>query len=290
MRLSKYLKDKFPEFSSKEIKRALENGACQVNGKIETFSSREIDVKKDKINFQKKKFKAQEKLVIKKSHIIFADDDLLVYDKEAGHACMQTQNNKANLHEELKKFLKLSFLEPAHRLDKETSGLMIFCKNKKSLTAITNQFKNKSIKKTYYAVVDGRWALAPEGQIKNFLTLDFKKNALQKWKVAKVKNEQAQKSPSKYKLAITNYKIEKTFAKHSLIKLMPQTGRTHQLRVQLAALKYPILGDSFYAESFKHPKLLQRHLLHAFALELQHPQSKEKLLLTSTIPKEFNLS
>jgi 16S rRNA U516 pseudouridylate synthase RsuA-like enzyme len=59
MRLSKYLKDKFPEFSSKEIKRALENGACQVNGKIETFSSREIDVKKDKINFQKKKFKAQ---------------------------------------------------------------------------------------------------------------------------------------------------------------------------------------------------------------------------------------
>ena len=157
VRLSKYLKEKYPDFSSKEIKRSLENGACTINGQIETFASREINPQKDKVVLKTQKFKAQEKLIIKKSHIIFEDDDLLVYNKEAGHACMATEGKKINLHNELKKELRLKSLEPAHRLDKDTSGLMIFCKNPKSLKAMMQAFKDRKVKKTYLAVVDGNW-------------------------------------------------------------------------------------------------------------------------------------
>ena len=286
MRLGKYLKEKYPDFSSKEIKRSLENGACTVNGKIETFASREVNPGKDKIKFKVHKFKAQEKLSIKKNRIIFEDDDVLVYDKEAGHACMATESKKVNLHEELRKNLGYKFLEPAHRLDKETSGLMVFCKNNKALKHMLKAFKDKEVKKTYIAKVDGQWSKKEFGSIKNFLELDFKKNGLQKWKVSKAKKETAEKNSRKYKASHTDYKVIKALKDSSLVEAYPQTGRTHQIRIHMAYLGHPILGDSVYGENFKHKELYTRHLLHARRLEFTLP-NKEAISLESELPSEF---
>lgn len=289
MNLQKFLKEKYPDFSSKEIKRALENGACTVNGKIEIFATKEIDPRKDKITFKPQKFKAQEKLEIKKDHIVFEDEDLLVYNKEAGHACMATEGKKANLHEELKKHLKLRFLEPAHRLDKDTSGLIIFCKKANSLKNMMQAFKDKQVEKTYIALVDGNWSIAESGSIENYLELDFKKQGMQKWKVAKVRKDQAEKNKQRFKHSKTLYKLIKKTKDASLVELKPQTGRTHQIRIHLSELGYPILGDSLYAKSFKNKKLYSRHLLHANQLSFKHPLTKQTLTLKANAPNEFSL-
>lgn len=289
MKLSYYLKEKYPDFSNKEIKRSLENGACTINGKIETFASREINPAKDKIIFNTKKFKAQEKLEIKKQNIEFEDDDLLIYNKEAGHACMATQGKKVNLHEELKKSLKLKYLEPAHRLDKDTSGLIIFCKNPKALRLMMQAFKDKTIQKTYLAIVDGKWSKPDSGTIKNYLELDFKKRGMQKWKVSKVKSETAEKNKQKYKYAETQYQLRSATKSHSLVELKPKTGRTHQLRIHLSHLGFPILGDNLYAENFKNKGLFTRHLLHAFELKFNHPITKQRYTVSAKAPADFDI-
>lgn len=289
MKLTYYLKDKYPDFSNKELKRSLENGACTVNGKIETFASREINPKTDKISFNTKKFKAPEKLEIKKQNIEFEDDDLLIYNKEAGHACMKTEGKKANLHDELKKTLKLRFIEPAHRLDKDTSGLIIFCKNPKALKLMMQAFKDKTIEKTYLALVDGKWSEAESGVIKNFLELDYKKLGTQKWKVSSVKRETAEKNKRKYKYSETQFKLKTATKSHSLIELKPKTGRTHQIRIHLAHLGFPILGDSIYAKSFKNKQVFSRHLLHAFKLKFNHPITKQNCIVTAKAPRDFDL-
>jgi RluA family pseudouridine synthase len=290
MKLSYYLKEKHPDFSNKEIKRSLENGACTINGKIETFASREINPAKDKIIFNTKKFKAAEKLEIKKQNIKFEDDDLLIYDKEAGHACMATEGKKVNLHEELKKKLKLKYLEPAHRLDKDTSGLIIFCKKPKALKVMMQAFKDKTIQKTYLAIVDGKWSKSDSGTIKNYLELDFKKRGMQKWKVSKVKPEIAEKNKQKYKYAETQYQLRSATKSHSLLELKPKTGRTHQLRIHLSHLGFPILGDNLYAENFKNKGLFTRHLLHAFELKFNHPINNQRYTVSAKAPADFEIS
>ncbi len=286
MRLLQYIKDKYSDLSNREIKRALERGACLVNGKIERYASREIEAKKDKVEFTYIQTEAQAKLVIKKSRIVFEDEHLLVYDKEAGHPIMATEaKSEANLHHELKRFLQsqpgnYKFFEPVHRLDRQTSGLCIFAKEKTALVELTRMFKDKEIKKTYEAVVDGKWKLAPQGKVENHLRLKKKINTMQVWEVAKAVKKDS-------KLAISNYQLLKAYDKYSHVQLEPLTGRTHQLRVHMAYLGYPILGDTIYAENFKFKKLFDRHLLHAAKLEFKHPITKKRLRLEAELPAEF---
>jgi 23S rRNA pseudouridine1911/1915/1917 synthase len=287
IRLIKYLKDRYKDMSAREIKRALDMGACLVNGKIERLGSRMIDTQKDKVKFKAIKTQAQEKLVIKKENIIFEDEDILVYNKSAGHPTMAVEGKGANLHDCLKQELKYKFLEPAHRLDKNTSGLLIFAKNKNSHSLLNEMFANKKIKKTYLAIIDGKWKKKNlEGQIKNYLCLEYKKGSMQKWKVAENLSPSELKNP-KYKEAISDYKILKTFDDCNLVQLNPQTGRTHQLRVHMAYIGYPILGDSIYAESFKSSKTARRQLLHASKLDFNHPINKNLLSLEAPLPDDF---
>jgi RluA family pseudouridine synthase len=286
-RLIKYLKDKYKDMSAREIKRALDMGACSVNGKIERLGSRVIFIPKDKIKFKAIKTQAQEKLIIKKENIIFEDDDILVYNKSAGHPTMSTENQGVNLHETLKQELKLKFLEPAHRLDKNTSGLLVFAKNKNALLKLNDMFANKKIQKTYLAIIDGKWKRKnTHGQIKNYLCLEYKKGSMQKWKVAENLSASDLKNP-KYKEAISDYQILKVFKDYTYIKLKPQTGRTHQLRVHLAYIGHPILGDSLYAENFKCSQMARRHLLHASVLEFNHPLNNSPLSLEAPLPEDF---
>lgn len=288
MRLLKYLKNKYKNYGSREMKRALEKGACLVNGKIERFGSKLVDPTKDKIEFKEINFIAREKLLIKKERIIFEDNWILIYDKEAGYPALPTEGKNTNLQEELQKFFADKFsLEPVHRLDKDTSGLMIFAKDHNTVKAFNEMFKEKGIEKTYLAIADGNWKPAMKGRFDNYLCLEFKRGAMQKWQVAKVDEEKIANNKSKYKQAITDYEVLKKFDKYTLVKLMPKTGRTHQLRVQLSDIGYPILGDTVYATKFQASILPGRHLLHAQTLKFNHPITKKNIQVEAPTPKEF---
>lgn len=287
IRLIKFLKEKYQDMSAREIKRALDIGACSVNGKIERLGSRLINIQKDKIKFKAIKTQAQEKLIIKKENIIFEDEDILVYNKSAGHPTMSTENQGVNFHETLKKELKYKFLEPAHRLDKNTSGLLIFAKNKESLNKLSEMFASKKIKKTYLAIIDGRWKKKHlTGTIENYLCLEYKKGSQQKWKVAGKLSPEDLKNP-KYKSALSEYKVIKTFNDFSLVELSPKTGRTHQLRVHMAHIGHPVLGDSIYAHNFKSKITARRQLLHALRLEFNHPKNNTVIKLEAPLPHDF---
>lgn len=267
----------------------LEQGACTVNGKIESFGSRMIDPKKDKIKFTVLKQEEAKKLKIKNTHIVYQDDYLLVYNKEAGWASLPTESKDINHLDEIKKTLKLSFLEPVHRLDKNTSGLLLFAKKKDLVQPLSKLFQDKLIKKTYEAVVDGNWKVSAKGKIENYLTLDYKKGPLQKWKVAKKISAEQKKNRQKYKHAITRFELIKAYSNYAHLALFPDTGRTHQLRVQLSDIGYPILGDSIYATRFVSDKKPVRHLLHARFLEFKHPITKKGLRLEAELPADFKV-
>ncbi|MCE2929230.1 MAG: RluA family pseudouridine synthase [Candidatus Caenarcaniphilales bacterium] len=277
-RLSQYLKALYPDLSSRILKRALEQGACLINGKIERYGSRMIDTRKDKINFTVVKPKSIDRLTIKKEKILFEDDFLIAYDKEAGHSALATEGKNANLHEELKKFLKIKFLQPAHRLDKNTSGIMLFAKDGDTLQKLSDLFAEKKINKEYQAIIDGKWSHSKKGVIDTFVELEYKRGSTQKWKVS---------TNPHHKQAITNYELIKEFDNYSLLKLEPLTGRTHQLRIHMAHMKHPILGDTVYAKSFRSKAILARHLLHAHLIKFMHPQTSQNLTIKAPLPEDM---
>ncbi len=279
--LLKYLKEKYKDLSSRQIKRALEIGACKINGEIEIFTSRELKAR-DKVEFKPLKIEALAKLEIQEERILYADDNLLAYNKEAGYAALATESQGVNLHQELKKFLAIKYLEPIHRLDKNTSGVLLFAKNKKTLNEISTLFRDKKIQKQYRAIVDGKWQRKEKsGRLEHDLCLEFKKGSMQKWQIANSKHSKQKKH------AITDYQINRIFEKYSEVILKPQTGRTHQLRVHMASLGYPILGDALYAKRFKSGLYPRRHLLHAEKISFIYGEKQQKITIKAALPKDI---
>jgi 23S rRNA pseudouridine1911/1915/1917 synthase len=159
-----------------------------------------------------------------------------------------------------------------HRLDKETSGVIIAAYNDAALFFLAKQFKLRITKKTYAAVVSGT-PESPVGRIETFIARD--KRDRKRFAV----------SPQG-KHALTFYKIIKTWGSHSLLLLRPKTGRTHQLRVHLKFLGHPIIGDDLYGKKdflFPNASLM----LHAKSLAITLPGESEARLFTSPLPDRF---
>jgi len=283
LKLPTFIKSKLvnDELSLRNIKSLMEKGACQVNGKTEKFASRSL---KDEdvvlFTFDNDLVKsATVKFEIFKDQIIFEDEFLLVYDKPAGISCGKTNADpKNNLHQLLEENLKLS-LEMVHRLDKDTSGVIIFSKSADITHHLLELFKKREITKTYLAIVDGVIDIE-EGMISDRLFLKSKGPGFEKWATTK--------KPKNSKSAITRYFVKDHFKnKASLLEVKPETGRTHQIRVHLNSIGHSILGDHFYETSFKTNITTAHHLLHASALELIHPLTNKKIILVSSFPKRF---
>ncbi len=158
-----------------------------------------------------------------------------------------------------------------HRLDKDTSGLIIVAKNDNAHRALTDMFKEKKIKKTYIALVEGR-VKKEKGHIE---TLMGRSNSDRK-KMAVV--------GSNGKIAITNYELIQCNEKMSFLKVNIETGRTHQIRVHMKYINHPILGDITYGTENKN---IKRQMLHAYKLEFSHPVTSEKIELMGEIPEDF---
>lgn len=270
IRLQDFLNGKCSkEFSHREIKRQIELNKCIVNGVRERFASKRL-ASGDTIQFDTSGLgqKAQ-KLEFEPHRILFEDNDLLVYDKPAG-----VTSDPSGI---------LRLLKPhgeyilTHRLDKETSGILILAKNKKTEEAFLNAFREREIQKNYLALVDG----VPKdysGIIEN--------------RLGKISSFQGQTvygrvSGSKGLDAITEWKLKKASKNVSLVECQPKTGRTHQIRVHLSQMGHPILGDYQYGKVFRSKMPCPRMMLHASSVKFIHPKTLEKMHIEAPIPEDF---
>ncbi|MGJ8678383.1 MAG: RluA family pseudouridine synthase [Akkermansiaceae bacterium] len=210
--------------------------------------------------------------------IIYEDHDIIVIDKPTGLLTMSNERERdrtayAFLNEYVRKGQVKSrnrvFI--VHRLDRETSGLIIFAKTEQAKGYLQEEWANFS--KSYYAVVHGT-PEKPEGKISSFLA----ENGIHKMFATKDK--------IKGKFAETEYKVVKESGDYSLLDINLLTGRKHQIRVHLADEGHPIVGDKKYGNGEKGVKRLT---LHSATLSITHPYSQEKMTFKTEIPAYFEV-
>lgn len=153
-----------------------------------------------------------------------------------------------------------------HRLDMDTSGVMVFARTKEAQRALSRQFELRRVRKTYEALVQGQMA-----QDSGTIDLAIAKHSLDRPLRQLDPNGQT---------AITHWQVLQREAELTRVRLTPETGRSHQLRLHLASLAHPILGDVFYGDPASHSRLC----LHAQTLGLQHPASKENVVYSTPTP------
>jgi 23S rRNA pseudouridine1911/1915/1917 synthase len=229
--------------------------------------------------------------------IVYEDDDLAVINKPAGmmvHAgagATEDQRNRGTLvNALLHRFGELSGVSGemrpgiVHRLDKSTSGLIVVAKNDTTHRKLALQFSRRQVKKTYIALVHG-WMKQERGTISNSISRD------------RVHRTRMTTRHEGGREAITHYavqrRIESRFGKFTLLEVQIATGRTHQIRVHLASLGHPVVGDALYGAPREvrgregSGLSLLRNFLHAAALQLTHPRSGEVLSLARPLPVEL---
>lgn len=211
-----------------------------------------------------------------KLKIIYEDENLLVIEKPAGKILFSERKTKEKTlidyllakYPYLKKVGKGPRYGIIHRLDKETSGILLVAKNEKALNFFQKQFKERKVVKKYIALVFGRLK-ENFGRIETLIGRHPKNGQKQK---VYLPFEPMAKGKRK---AITEYRVLERFPNYTLCEVTPKTGRKHQIRVHFSYLGHPIVGDKIY--SFKNQKTkLKRHFLHAFYLKIKMPDNKEK--------------
>ncbi|PIE99143.1 MAG: RNA pseudouridine synthase [Treponema sp.] len=233
---------------------------------------------------------------LKHIKIVYKDEDIIVVDKPAGISVLKERwdNTAENLNDLLSiKLLQQGIstkLYSVHRLDKDTSGVMIFALNVDAHKIMNSAFKNRQIKKTYHAFVYGK---PTECQFKIEKKLLPDSDRRHRTSV----NEKSGKS------ALTLIKTLETFKHISLLEARPITGRTHQIRAHLAGINLPIVCDSLYGNSepvflsklktkwrgsiVDERPIISRTSLHSQTIEFEHPRTKEPLVFKAMYPKDL---
>ena len=263
--LIEFLKKMFSNLSKNSVKSLLHNEKVFVNGNMNTKYNYELNVG-DTVEIREK--------VAKNIDIIYEDKDIIVINKPSGLLTVATEKekNKTAYHlvmEYLKKKNKNNRIFIIHRLDKDTSGIIMFAKNERAKHLYQDNWNDIVKKRCYYAVIDGKME-NKEGTIKSYL----KENGNM---VYSVKDRSG-------KLAITEYKVLKERKNISLLDINLKTGRKNQIRVHMKENKTPILGDLKYGEK---SKLINRLALHAYKLELINPVTKKLLIFEASMPNEI---
>ena len=208
-------------------------------------------------------------------NIIYEDNNYLVVDKKEGLLTISTsnenKNNEETLYKIVRKYLndKKEYAFIVNRIDKETSGLVIFAKNEKLKNILQEDWNNIVKSRKYIAIVSGY--IAKDGKIDNYLYED---------KLTFVHSTKAGG-----KRAITNYHVIKTNKKYSLLDINIETGRKNQIRVHMSEMNHPIVGDKKY---YSKDNSLKRLCLHHYEISLMDPISNKLLTFKSEIPKVFN--
>ena len=299
-RIDKFLQTQINELSRTRLQALIRDGQVKINNIIINSTSKKIKEEDQiKVNFPPPK-----ETIIKPNKIpldiLYDDDDIIVINKSSG---VVVHPGAGNYNDTIVNGLLFKYknnlssiggkLRPGivHRIDKDTSGVIVVAKNDNAHINLSKQFSNHSIKRIYEALIWG--SLKPQnGKISEKISRSEKNRQLMT--VRKKKG----------KMAITNYKTIKIFQnlnlpKISLIECQLETGRTHQIRVHMSHKGNNILGDKKYKKKFKKfknidPKLeecilkLDRQFLHAKVLGFYHPRSGERLEFSSNLPKNLD--
>ena len=279
MRIDRWIRNNVASLPQSLIEKSLRKGKIKVNikkvnssyklkagDKIKFFNFT-FEVKKNK-ETNKKFSPSSELLKVHENRILENNDDFIVIDKSPGVPVQGGTKSKKNLIDILasSEFFKDTKPFPVHRLDKETSGIMIISKNHNSARLLTTLFRLRKIHKTYLAVCHGHIS-KKKGELKNEL-ITFENN---KKKIEK---------------AITYYKVLSETDTTSFLELKPVTGRKHQLRKQLAIIDNPIVGDKKYILSNKKIKNDKDLMLHAYSLKFYI--NNKKFFYKASPPAPFN--
>ncbi len=298
LRIDILLSNQDKKLSRSRVKSLILEGKLKINNIIVTDPSKKIKLN-DEIHFEISELKKENLEPFKYPlDIIYEDEDLIIIDKSAGismhpgpgnydntivNALINYGNNLSNIGNELRPGI-------VHRIDKDTSGLIVIAKNNISHKYISKQFSNHSITRVYLALVWGK--IRPQnGKIETFITRSSRNRQMM------------EVSFMKGKKAITNYKTLEIFENEkiptfSLVECKLETGRTHQIRVHLSYKGNNILGDKKYKKKFK--KIvnidreidnsltkLDRHFLHAKTIGFNHPKNNLRLQFSSKLPSDL---
>ena len=279
-RLDKIVSNLETNLSREAVQRMIKNGKILVNGKqekpsyktsigetltIEEEKAEEIDLKPQEMPLD----------------VIYEDDDMLVINKEKGIVVHPGNGNPdGTLANAVMARCKGGLsgiggkIRPGivHRIDKDTSGLVIIAKNDKAHINLSNQIQKRKVKKTYIALVRG---VIKENEAT--INMPIGRSTKDRKKMAVSKNG---------KEAITNVKVLKRFTGYTLLEVNIETGRTHQIRVHLAEIGFPIVGDMVYSNG-KNPFNVEGQMLHAAKLELKHPTTQKDVTFEATLPEYF---
>lgn len=287
-KLSKTLMEKFSFIrTKKDVEKLIIGKRLKVNNKIILADS--IVNKNDEITILTRE--SDEPKVNKKIKIVYEDEDILVINKPQNIPIHPTGKYYYNtLKEVLKNKLKTEDIFVTHRLDRETSGVIIFAKNKKSAVSLQKQFEKRQVSKTYVAVclgiikkeeivIDKPLTKMQRGEMRDYICV----------------NQKGQKATTKINLIKHNNT-------YSLVRAIPITGRQHQIRVHLKSIKHPIVGDKIYnkpnklfikylkeglTKDLKEEFILENQALHAESIEFTHPKTKKVIKICSKIPLKF---
>ena len=277
IRLDRFVGEKCPELSRTYAQKLIGNGHITVNGRA-AKASLKINVGDSVDIFVPPTPPSPLSPEAIPLNIIYEDDDLLVIDKPAGLTVHPAPGHDDHtlVNAILSHFPHLADISDSlrpgivHRLDKDTSGVMLVAKNRTAQINLVNQFKARSIVKAYMALVKGH--LTPErGIIEAAIGRDSR-------------NRKRMAVVSEGRESRTEYEVVQYIGNYTLLEIKPETGRTHQIRVHLAAIGYPVVGDKVYG--VKSP-FLSRQFLHACRLGFRLPSNGEYMEFTLELPPDL---
>lgn len=255
-----------PESSKSTLRSWIKEGRITVDGSIVKLASAKV-FKGQKIALEKKK-----NIIDGNIHIVYEDKDLVVIEKPEGLLSVSTAFQKIDTaFAILKRHYHPRKVHVVHRLDQETSGIMVFALSHAGFEGLKSLFEKHDIYRAYYAIIQGHLD-QNAGSWQSYLYED----ALYKVHTTN--------DPSVGELATTHYQVEKIRNNYSLVKLVLETGKKNQIRVHCLEALCPVVGDKKYGAS---ADPIKRLCLHAAALEFVHPVTSKMMKFASQLPKGF---
>lgn len=280
IRIDVYLSKKNTDISRVAVQRLIENEKILVNNK-KTKPSYKVQIN-DEITVEEEQVK---EIDIKPQdipvEIIYEDTEIIVVNKPKGMVVHPANGNPdGTLVNAIMAICKDSLsgiggeIRPGivHRLDKDTSGILIIAKNDKSHINLSEQIKNHEVEKTYIALVKG---IVKENEATINMPIGRSNKDRKKMAVT-----------NKGKEAITHFKVTQRYDKYTLLEVKIETGRTHQIRVHLSQIGYPIVGDTTYSNG-KNEWDIKGQCLHAKSLKFKHPLTEKEMFLEAELPEYF---
>ncbi len=288
MRLDKYLTQLHPELSRAKIQKIIKIGKVFVNGAASRASYNVSE--KDDVRLLRLPEEEEFVLRYEKSNftVLYEDDSFMVIDKPPGVAVHPSETRSLSgtlVHGFLNKIKVSDFDDPyrpgvVHRLDKDTSGLIIMVKNRAAYDYFVDIFKQRKIEKRYLTLVRGTLKHST-GIIDSPIGRDFRD-----------RKRMAVVAQGEGKTAVTEYSVMEELSNMSMLDVCLKTGRTHQIRVHLSAIDHPVVGDMVYGDLTLNKHLLSeyglsRQFLHAYKLSFVSPTTKKEITFTSDLPNDL---